>query len=219
MSGDSRVPEVIEFHVVATSGSTFVVQAQGSWKVWELRDGIRRATQIPSYEQHLILGNITLSGKDGLSMLFSSTDDLPLTFTLVRSRVPDGMPRHLASLLWRGFLTFGEDCGDTLDGARTASLLRFAGLPDCADLLPGRSDIPALWTFPTCLAYVAELRQELVASSRSDANSDSSSDEDSDTDDDDAAPTVSRERRLHDHDLRCDARLFLKSRQNLNEGA
>eukprot|EP00928_Gymnodinium_smaydae_P026354 TRINITY_DN20729_c2_g1_i1.p1 TRINITY_DN20729_c2_g1~~TRINITY_DN20729_c2_g1_i1.p1 ORF type:complete len:225 (-),score=36.47 TRINITY_DN20729_c2_g1_i1:184-858(-) len=223
MSGNASVPETIECQIVATSGSKFVVQAQRSWKVWELKDGIRQAMKIPSYEQHLLLGNVKVRGKDALSKLSCSTHDVPLTFTMVRSSVPDGISHHLASLLWRGFIMLGEDCGDTMDGERTASLLRFAGLPDCADLVPGRPDIPASWTFPACLAFVAELHHELAASSDALVESDDGSDEESDTDDDDVAAVLNHYLRFDasalDHDLRCDARLMLRRRQNVTEDA
>eukprot|EP00928_Gymnodinium_smaydae_P099941 TRINITY_DN9679_c0_g1_i2.p1 TRINITY_DN9679_c0_g1~~TRINITY_DN9679_c0_g1_i2.p1 ORF type:complete len:226 (+),score=48.25 TRINITY_DN9679_c0_g1_i2:71-748(+) len=217
MGGDSRTPGMVECQIVSASGERITLQARRSSKVWELRDKIRSAMQIPSFEQHLFMGNVKMRSEEALSVLSSAAHDVPLTFTLVRSRVPDGISHDLASLLWRGFVALGKDCGDTLDGARTGSLLRFASLFNCADLLPGRSDIPMSWTFPQCLAYVAKLKQELAALSNGNVDSDESSDEESDAESDKAAPRDKGESRFQDLDLKCDARLMFKSRQTAHD--
>eukprot|EP00928_Gymnodinium_smaydae_P096496 TRINITY_DN8539_c0_g1_i1.p1 TRINITY_DN8539_c0_g1~~TRINITY_DN8539_c0_g1_i1.p1 ORF type:complete len:203 (+),score=27.83 TRINITY_DN8539_c0_g1_i1:3-611(+) len=198
-------------------GLRFSVRAKRSWKMWELRDEIDRALRIPAYEQHLFVNNVKIRSTDVLSRFVSTTHDLPLKVTLMRSRVPEGISHSLASSLWQGFRALGRDFGETIEGARTASLLRFAGLRHRANLLRGRSDMPSSWTFPQCLAYVAELQQALVALPANEVEMDESSDGESDASSDDASPRSNGAGHIDDLDLRCEGRLMLNVRRNVHD--
>eukprot|EP00928_Gymnodinium_smaydae_P096497 TRINITY_DN8539_c0_g2_i1.p1 TRINITY_DN8539_c0_g2~~TRINITY_DN8539_c0_g2_i1.p1 ORF type:complete len:227 (+),score=49.80 TRINITY_DN8539_c0_g2_i1:45-725(+) len=216
---DLQDQELIECQIGTTGGSRFRVQAKRSCKVWDLRNKISSAAQIPAYEQHLFAGNVKMRSADALSMFAPPTLDAPLKLTLLRSTVPDGISHALALLLWQGFRAFSRDSGETMDGARTPSLLRFAGLSECVDLLRTRADVPSLWTFPQCLAYVAELQPARVALPANQVEVDEGGDAESDTSSEDTDPEDIAARRFLelDLDLRCDARLMLRGRRNDRE--
>eukprot|EP00928_Gymnodinium_smaydae_P050589 TRINITY_DN34143_c0_g1_i1.p1 TRINITY_DN34143_c0_g1~~TRINITY_DN34143_c0_g1_i1.p1 ORF type:complete len:198 (+),score=24.30 TRINITY_DN34143_c0_g1_i1:3-596(+) len=184
-------------------------QSSRSCKVWNLKQDIHRATSIPMYEQHLFLNTVKMRSSDALSTFLPADGDSHLKIGLLRSRVTEEIPRRLVNVAWQGFLAFSKDCGETIDGARLASLMRFADLHECASLFLAMFDVPATLTFPHSLAVIAEL-QRIRGELEDDPELDS--DEDSDSDDEEVEDgdrtQQRRAERFGDLDWRGDTRLI-----------
>eukprot|EP00928_Gymnodinium_smaydae_P092147 TRINITY_DN7595_c0_g1_i3.p1 TRINITY_DN7595_c0_g1~~TRINITY_DN7595_c0_g1_i3.p1 ORF type:complete len:239 (-),score=33.96 TRINITY_DN7595_c0_g1_i3:103-747(-) len=206
---DSLDPDAVECRIVSMGGSQVTVDARKSSKVWELKEDICCALEVPEYEQHLYLDTVKMHSKAALSSFTSTSHDAPLKITLVRSRLPDCLSHHVASLLWQGFLAFGGECGETMHEARMVSLLRFAGLFDCADLASKTSELPTLLTFPQCVAYVADLKEALATTGGAENRNE------------DGVVLQRGIRRFEDLDLdlQADARLMMRRRQGDNNDA
>eukprot|EP00928_Gymnodinium_smaydae_P013108 TRINITY_DN14780_c0_g1_i2.p1 TRINITY_DN14780_c0_g1~~TRINITY_DN14780_c0_g1_i2.p1 ORF type:complete len:161 (-),score=23.29 TRINITY_DN14780_c0_g1_i2:54-536(-) len=154
---------------------------------------------------------------DTLSVAISSSEAPHLKIGLSRWRVPDSLCHELLVLTWQGFLAFSKNCGETIDGARVASLMRYAGLYECATLIDDESEIPGSLTFAGFLFFLAELKESFIASSNEQGIREIDLAEDSDDDSeesDDERSIESRLAELDDADLSGDARLILKGRHN-----
>eukprot|EP00928_Gymnodinium_smaydae_P051168 TRINITY_DN34698_c0_g1_i1.p1 TRINITY_DN34698_c0_g1~~TRINITY_DN34698_c0_g1_i1.p1 ORF type:complete len:219 (-),score=28.75 TRINITY_DN34698_c0_g1_i1:50-706(-) len=206
----------IECEVVTLGGSRHVVQVNRSGTVWQLKDRITAVTQIPPYEQQLVLDKCVLRNSDTLITAAGSNPPAHWKVGLARRRMPDSLCHELLELAWRGFRAFSNDGGETVDGARVASLMRYAGLDESALLVDGELEIPGSLTFLEFSSLLAELKESFTASSNWQGIREIDLVESSDEDSDDADAEVSvndRLAELDDPDLRCDARLILKGRQ------
>eukprot|EP00928_Gymnodinium_smaydae_P022262 TRINITY_DN18753_c0_g1_i1.p1 TRINITY_DN18753_c0_g1~~TRINITY_DN18753_c0_g1_i1.p1 ORF type:complete len:225 (-),score=48.30 TRINITY_DN18753_c0_g1_i1:503-1177(-) len=219
----SQHHDYVECEVSTLGGSQFVVQAESSWKVWELKEEIAAVTNIPIFEQHLIKDLCVMRNVDALINATDSNHAPHLNIGLSRWSVTDTLCDDLLSLAWRGFRAFSKDCGDTIEGARVVSMMRYAGLHEGATLVRREYELPESLSFVDLVALLAELKEALTSSSNlegirefdlEDDSDDDSEDSSDDDDDDDERCVHDRLRELNDPDLMCDARLFLKSRRN-----
>eukprot|EP00928_Gymnodinium_smaydae_P099257 TRINITY_DN9421_c0_g1_i1.p1 TRINITY_DN9421_c0_g1~~TRINITY_DN9421_c0_g1_i1.p1 ORF type:complete len:247 (+),score=26.55 TRINITY_DN9421_c0_g1_i1:53-742(+) len=143
--------------VVTIQGDEFTLQAERSWKIWNLKMHVYDETRIPEYEQHFAHKTTKLLSDDTLSDLLPSCDEDQLTLTLVRSGGPECIPKSQKVELWEAFLAFSHDSGDTMDGAQVAQVARMGGMFRASELVPYVANIPDSVTFLELLAILAAL--------------------------------------------------------------
>eukprot|EP00928_Gymnodinium_smaydae_P022265 TRINITY_DN18753_c1_g1_i1.p1 TRINITY_DN18753_c1_g1~~TRINITY_DN18753_c1_g1_i1.p1 ORF type:complete len:219 (-),score=35.21 TRINITY_DN18753_c1_g1_i1:446-1102(-) len=214
---DSQHLRTIECEVTTLGGSRLVVHAERPWKVLHLKERIAAQTKIPVFEQQLVADMCVMRNDDALIDALASDHASHLDIGLSRWSVPDTICDELLSLTWQGFRAFSKDCGETIDGARVASLMRYAGLHECATLVDVEYEIPGSMMFADLLALLAECKELLIAASNLEGIREFDLEDDSDDDSEDSGDELcvhDRLRELNDSDLRCDARLFLKGRRH-----
>eukprot|EP00928_Gymnodinium_smaydae_P099258 TRINITY_DN9421_c0_g2_i1.p1 TRINITY_DN9421_c0_g2~~TRINITY_DN9421_c0_g2_i1.p1 ORF type:complete len:204 (+),score=41.73 TRINITY_DN9421_c0_g2_i1:53-664(+) len=143
--------------VVTIQGDEFILQAEGSWKVWNLKEDLYEETGIPEYEQHFAHGTTKLKSDDVLSDLLPSCKDHQLILTLVRSGGPKCFSESQKTELWEAFLAFSRDSGDTMDGKHVAKVARMGDMFRLSQVVAGVANIPASVTFLELLTILAHL--------------------------------------------------------------
>eukprot|EP00928_Gymnodinium_smaydae_P008693 TRINITY_DN13177_c0_g1_i1.p2 TRINITY_DN13177_c0_g1~~TRINITY_DN13177_c0_g1_i1.p2 ORF type:complete len:109 (-),score=15.33 TRINITY_DN13177_c0_g1_i1:333-659(-) len=73
--------------VLFLSGDEITVKAKGSWRVWQLKERIRKKCRVPEFEQYFIKQKTKVRSDEVLSTLSSSSEGHSLTMSLVRRAI------------------------------------------------------------------------------------------------------------------------------------
>eukprot|EP00928_Gymnodinium_smaydae_P012743 TRINITY_DN14644_c0_g1_i2.p1 TRINITY_DN14644_c0_g1~~TRINITY_DN14644_c0_g1_i2.p1 ORF type:complete len:215 (+),score=34.51 TRINITY_DN14644_c0_g1_i2:73-717(+) len=203
----------IECEVATMGGSRLIVHAKRSWKVWQLKEKIAAEMKIPMFEQHLVKDTCMMRNGDTLISAMPSNHSSRLNIGLSRWSVPDTLSNELVSLIWQGYLAFSKDCGETIDGGRVPSLMRYAGLHESATLVSRDYEIPGTLRFDGLVNLLAALKESLAAASNLEGLKEFDLADDSDEDSEEVG-VHARLAELNDADLMGDARLILNVRRN-----
>eukprot|EP00928_Gymnodinium_smaydae_P095967 TRINITY_DN8363_c0_g3_i2.p1 TRINITY_DN8363_c0_g3~~TRINITY_DN8363_c0_g3_i2.p1 ORF type:complete len:210 (-),score=38.12 TRINITY_DN8363_c0_g3_i2:254-883(-) len=137
--------------LLTLNGQQHTVHVQRDWPVWKLREHVSEELGIPEYEQSFVSGSVQLRSCD--SLLTSQEPQESLELTLVLSTLPACFSKSQAKDIWKGFVAFSRDHGDTVDGACSSQLARFGGKYRVARQIRGRDDVPSSFSFAELLLY------------------------------------------------------------------
>eukprot|EP00928_Gymnodinium_smaydae_P079633 TRINITY_DN6350_c0_g2_i1.p1 TRINITY_DN6350_c0_g2~~TRINITY_DN6350_c0_g2_i1.p1 ORF type:complete len:239 (+),score=27.38 TRINITY_DN6350_c0_g2_i1:35-718(+) len=155
------VPATLMCNVQMLNGQCTFVEAQASWTTSSLREHLRRKLKIPVYEQEYIHAGVRLHDTCVLPDLPCKTESTVLELCLCRTLKPACISEYQAKCLWQSFMGHTHDNGLTVDGAYAVEMAFSAGLFRLDRLIKSQTDLPASFTFPELLMYVASLEESL----------------------------------------------------------
>eukprot|EP00928_Gymnodinium_smaydae_P075670 TRINITY_DN5868_c0_g1_i3.p2 TRINITY_DN5868_c0_g1~~TRINITY_DN5868_c0_g1_i3.p2 ORF type:complete len:224 (-),score=45.50 TRINITY_DN5868_c0_g1_i3:303-917(-) len=148
------LPTSFECELLLPEGQNYTVNVQSDWAVWKLREHVCQELGIPEHQQRYAQGSVHLQSDDLLSPSTPEPGET-LQLTLIRSPLPACFTESQAEDVWRGFLAFSRDHGDTVDGAFASRLARGAGKHCLARQIDARDDVPEDFEFCELLWYFA----------------------------------------------------------------
>eukprot|EP00928_Gymnodinium_smaydae_P037143 TRINITY_DN25828_c0_g1_i1.p1 TRINITY_DN25828_c0_g1~~TRINITY_DN25828_c0_g1_i1.p1 ORF type:complete len:222 (+),score=34.52 TRINITY_DN25828_c0_g1_i1:118-783(+) len=149
--------------VTFISGQHITFQANCSWSVCKLRKYVRKIFRIPEYEQQYAFGLVHLRSNELLADILELHGVPQLSLSLLRSKVPDGFAHCLVRDMWRSFLKYSTDEGDTVPFNRIAEVARSGGLFRTARMVPEAHESLEAVSFPHLLDLVASLKSATPA--------------------------------------------------------
>eukprot|EP00928_Gymnodinium_smaydae_P036448 TRINITY_DN25478_c0_g1_i1.p1 TRINITY_DN25478_c0_g1~~TRINITY_DN25478_c0_g1_i1.p1 ORF type:complete len:273 (+),score=37.22 TRINITY_DN25478_c0_g1_i1:76-819(+) len=137
-------------------GKMCVVHAESSWKVETLKEHIESETEIRQFSQALVVASRTLRNNEVLSDV-TELQVPNATITLVQVAPPDCFNDSQASRIWRSFLVFSDDCGESTYVSSLRSVMRYSGMIAAKNELANYiGDYRGRVTFHECLDVIAK---------------------------------------------------------------
>eukprot|EP00928_Gymnodinium_smaydae_P006915 TRINITY_DN12472_c0_g1_i1.p1 TRINITY_DN12472_c0_g1~~TRINITY_DN12472_c0_g1_i1.p1 ORF type:complete len:214 (-),score=31.06 TRINITY_DN12472_c0_g1_i1:254-895(-) len=155
------LPASVPLKVGTMHGAQNSVDVQTTWRIKELREGVRKKFGIPEYEQGYLQGSMRMRSGDLLFPPQGQQLGKPPEIVLVRSTIPSCFSKSQASDLWYSFVAFSDDDGDTVHGGRAIQIARFEGMHELARLVTAQSDLPERFSFVELLGFFSRLKPQL----------------------------------------------------------
>eukprot|EP00928_Gymnodinium_smaydae_P089697 TRINITY_DN7360_c0_g1_i1.p1 TRINITY_DN7360_c0_g1~~TRINITY_DN7360_c0_g1_i1.p1 ORF type:complete len:265 (-),score=61.72 TRINITY_DN7360_c0_g1_i1:134-871(-) len=157
----------LECEIRNLNGGIHTVTISRAAKVWKLWNVIENVMDIPEYEQQLVCGSVQLRSEMALSELLPTRDSNRLQIMLVRTSTPECFGIDSAKQIWNAFLSFSDDEGGTIPIGRVNALMQYAGMRRSAVQFNARESAHRKLTFPDVLSSMAEWKESVEPSPRS----------------------------------------------------
>eukprot|EP00928_Gymnodinium_smaydae_P093257 TRINITY_DN77332_c0_g1_i1.p1 TRINITY_DN77332_c0_g1~~TRINITY_DN77332_c0_g1_i1.p1 ORF type:complete len:257 (+),score=35.60 TRINITY_DN77332_c0_g1_i1:67-771(+) len=148
-----------ECDIIFTSGRIETIQAEKSWKVWQLRVKIDEELDIPEHEQQLLVDCLILKSDHFLGDLLQPYDSERLKLSFVRLATPERVDEQTASQVWNAFLSFSSDGGDTMDGTYISRVMAITGMRKSSQEFDACGAFHQPLTFRELLQVVADWKE------------------------------------------------------------